>query len=503
MSCNICNSSNSSSIYNRLSTIKKHIKFDCLNGAKLSVLEGAYAKSKMEMCDFSADYEQYSHSSMYLEPNATNREISYNIGTQITFLAIKVKYTDNSSTCCVSSETPYLSYIFETNHNEIRYISEFMILTGNINSRIPKIFLSNPSNIYNANVEIIAATKAVSYDSITKIGDNVISIENLKYTDIRSDINNIIINSLIVRWIDLKFESELGDIEKNNRIVTLHDYVQGTINLIFEDIYNADQAYSLLKWAILDTENNIIDDNLPDDEAPTIVYNTENRDIVLAEFPYESTSNVIDYIGTSGGSIIYKEDLFNYYINNITDNRDNMVYDYNILSIRNIESIYYIDAITELGKYFIEINITDNANNLTNDSFILNVKDLGYPKLILSDLGYELYETYIESTSNIINSIITENSYIFEPENYDIFNITYQSTSSSISYIILNNTPIEIGLRDSLNTYLDFVFDNEQLGNGELVWTENDINLIQTFIVGSVQYNIEYLDYYKISITKI
>lgn len=515
MACINCNSSNSSSVYSRINGTKI-IKIDSSStGAKLNILENGYSKAKIELCDINILYDQFFHTSMYMERGANNREISWtSIGTQVTYVAIRVKYTENEQACCSSYPDPYLTYIFETNPKEIRYIKDFMILTGTEDTKIPKIFLSNPSTKYNATVDIIAATTDITFEPVVStIGDDIISIENLEYNNINSDADNVYVKRdnnilLTMRWIDITFNSDMGDFYLNNSIISISDYVQNTINLSFIDSYNAAQTYSLLKWAVTDTENNIIDNNLPDNEAPTILLKNIDS-IVLEDFPptQESTCGldgtsmcVYDYIGTNGLSIIYKEDLFTYLVKSVTDNRDiNVDYSYNDMTIRNVLSSNYIDAISELGHYFIEINIKDYAGNLATESFILNVKDLGYPKLIVSDLGYELYSYNNETTSNIINTILNESSYIFEPNSYDMFNVTYNSTSASLGYIILNNYPIEFRLTE---TY-DIVFDDEQLGNGALTWSLSDLGLTQIFTVNSVSYAIEYVDYYKISITKI
>lgn len=428
MSCNNCISPKKTSIFNT-KTVKKEIKFNCsATGNKLAVLEDDRAKSNLELCDVSFTYEQAISGSMILEPNAINREINYpnNI---ISFIALKVTYKPISSTCCSPNDDNYINYTFYNKPNDIRNINNFMILTGDI----PKIFLSNPSEKYNVLVEYITSTDSLEYieNDIVYIGDNVLSIENLVYTDITSDINNIYVKDLTIRWIDIQFNDTNGDIVLNNSIVTIHDYVQGTINLIFVDNFNASQCYSLLKWAI-NTEN-IIDNNPIDDQAP-----------------------IIEYISPFINEIIYtdpitKDDLFNMLVVGISDNRDiNIDFTYNNMTIRNINSINYIDVIDSIGHYFIEFTVSDNAGNIRTESFIINIKDDQAPKLILNDFGLELYNVY--STSSLVPIILEENSYIILNDIVEV-DVEFNSTGG-FGYIIIEDDIYEVRIVDG-----DFIFD--------------------------------------------
>ncbi len=76
MSCsNNCSSANSM-FGNRKSN--KAIKFTTSpSGASLSVVQGATTLSKIELCDWSKCFSQYSQSSVYIESGALNRPIEY------------------------------------------------------------------------------------------------------------------------------------------------------------------------------------------------------------------------------------------------------------------------------------------------------------------------------------------------------------------------------------------------------------------------------------------
>ena len=288
MSCtNSCNSANSMFSKNKGN---KKVKFSCTpSGASLSVVSGATTLSKMELCDWSQNFNQYAQSTIYLEAGAIDREIQYGgLGTQVTFLAIKVEYVKAQkpitvySNCGCSSCTetndcdgtyaeqqtqyapkscsgapnypstsniePHLAYAFETNPIEIRFLKDLMFLTGTEDHRIPKVFLTNPMLEKDAIVTIIASTESITFDdaTVTNVGDDIITVEHLEYTDLTSSNTILNVNSsagtvLDMRWQDITTYSTSGDFQRNGRIIIVDDYVQGTINLSFFNEFHAFQ----------------------------------------------------------------------------------------------------------------------------------------------------------------------------------------------------------------------------------------------------------------------
>lgn len=463
MSCNCANGNTSqitSGLFGRVPS-NKIIKISgCASGTAITVLEGARMKSKLELCDWNTTYAQYFHNSIILEPGATNREIQYGgLGSQITFIAIKVTYTPTTNVSVTNiTEIPVLSYIMESEPTVVRYMDDLMILSGTTNHRIPKIFLSNPTTKFSATVEMIASTESVTFDDVivSQIGDEVITVENLTFRNITSDSNNININStsgthVAIRWIDVT------NIELNNKIITITDYVQGTINLSFLTDYNSYQAYSLIKWAM--NGNNITGYEYTDDTPPTINYSTSfSTEIVLLDF------------STSG--IILKDDIFYYLVNSITDNRDGTIgLSPDILTIREVGSNLNIDAIDELGHYHFIFDVYDNAGNLQTDAFIFNIKDTDPPRLVLSEFGLNLFDAY--STSGLY---LESNSYIIlsDPTQQSIY---FNGNTGESSFIILDNNLIEISY-----TSTDFIFDT-------LSFDLNTINVSQVYTAYNIRWD--------------
>lgn len=512
------------SLFDKNSNSRK-IKFICdASGPSLVVTNGATVVSKIELCTFSKTYGQYNQTQMYLESGALNREIPYNIGTQVNFLLIKVQYVPRQGVAVSSftpfigtNEVPYLSYIFSTNPNEARYLDDIMLLTGDDNHRLPKIYLSNPNVSYDAVVTILTSTNSVTYinPNPTNIGDKVITVEGLLYTNLTSDCNNLYVNStagtvVTMRWQDITFNSSSGDLELNGKIITISDYVKGTINLSFVDEYNAKQAYSLIKWGLCDVCTNLITgSNPPDNIAPVINYTPWfTTEIVLANFPplpastCGTSGNALCtnlYEGTNGEGIILKNDLFTFLVEDATDNRDcSVVFNVNNLTIRPISSVNTIDAITQLGFYQLTFDVKDNAGNLRTDSFILNVKDNSAPQLIVSTLGLELINiqnsTSGSSTSGFI--YVLPDSYIYVSTFANDFNVEFNGSSGEYCYLIFGNIVIEAGSYfNSSAGVLFFVFDKNNIG-GRLEWNTNtEVGVTKQFSLNSNTYDITWVGF--------
>jgi hypothetical protein len=568
----------------------KVIKFTTSpSGTALSVIQGASTLAKMELCDWNKSFSQYAQSSIYLESGALNRVVQYGgLGTQVTFLALKVEYTKkrttSSTTCstCPASEeartenvmnqgysqpvqshsaivtncncgsnptyaesqtqfapgscgcgggscggncssskpAPFLSYIFESNPSDVRYMDDLMILTGTDMYKIPKVYLSNPNKDYDAIVTLIASTESITFDEVTAtaIGDDTITVENLEYTDLTSSNTQLFVNSssgtvVSMRWQDIITDSTEGDFEINGRIITIDDYVQGTINLSFVDEYHAKQAFSLMKWALCDVNINIITGaQAPDTLPPTINYSDRfSTEIVLADFPPVNAGTC----GTSGTSlcspiyisgtqgIILKEDLFAYQIDSATDDRDCTVdFTYSNLTLQKVGATVTTDAITEMGKYHMTFDVTDNACNLQTDTFILNVKDELAPLLVVSELGQDLYDSNSTSGNSGTQFVdINVNNYVALNDGFNEINLSFNSsTCGELGYIIFNDIPtvVEVssimGGTSGTSGTCDFVFDTHGVGNGSLVWDSvSEIGVTKTWEIGARDYGITFV----------
>ena len=134
------------------STNKYITNYDC----GMIVAEGPNVVGKLSLSDLNIPYETFFVSKMKLEAGEADKPIMYGfLGTDVTFLMIKVNYTSTitQSSCCDSvvasccDTRVYLEYYFEDDESTKRYLYNLMILTGTELKRIPQIYLCNPNSV--------------------------------------------------------------------------------------------------------------------------------------------------------------------------------------------------------------------------------------------------------------------------------------------------------------------------------------------------------------------
>jgi len=369
----------------------KTIRFSCAKGnPSLIVTEGVNSIATLDLCDWSESYEQFFNTSLFIAADTHDVEINYgHIGSQITFLAVVVEYTRVIQTTSPEKEIPCLTYVFETEPSVERPINNILIHTGTTEKRIPKVFLSNPSTKWNAKVHILASSELLTFDEVrqTTIGDEVITIDNLCFTFLTSNAESLcILDSLQGNPTMFIIWENISNIEQNGKIISIDDMAIGKINLSFKTNYDACQAYSLILWAIKDTQNNQIP-NPPssDDISPVITYNSSfTTEILLTDYPVNGSNG-------DEGYLITKQSLLDLLVNEVNDNRDGQIFiDSSNVTISPINDTEEIEEIIDLGFYNFIIDVADNACNKTSDAFILNIKDENPPQIILTDFACTL-----------------------------------------------------------------------------------------------------------------
>jgi rRNA maturation protein Rpf1 len=373
---------------------QKHVRF---SRDVLSVIDGANTLAHMNMNNWRMSYEQHFQTIINIKENTYNQEINYGgLGTQITLLVIKVAYesTLKNSKLIREPEVPYLEYVFANNMDEVRTLDNILILSGTKDKKLPKILLSNPNKSYKAKVEIIACTTDIHADelkTLVQLNDKTFDIYDLEYKNLLSDDSGSSI--IIQRDVNMPIASftleRIANIELNGKLMSIDDTALGKINLFFKDQFNCLQAYSLINWVMADTANNSITYNmLPDIEAPTVIYNTDfSTTINLLEYEVCSTCDHDKYL-------ITKDDLISLLINKVVDNRDGAIYiDGNNIILTKVNQNIPKEAITEGGKYNCIVDVTDMAGNRKTDVFVLTIKDGNGAKIVLGDLGYDLYNS--------------------------------------------------------------------------------------------------------------
>lgn len=339
-----------------LSKADKTIEF--YNSA-IIVKDGPNMSGSIKLGDIQIPHDSFFTAKMTLPSQGKYFPILYGfLGTEITFLMIKVNYggdISNPQTC--ENNDKYIEYYLENSPSEIRNISQIMILSGNENHRIPQVYLYNPSN-YDVTVEILVAN----------IGENTIS-NNLVGTF--STANGLAYNDIITDQIfSINYtgstQFEILDIESNVQLIVPYNNIDilkldgDTITIITKSIEpikltfisetQAKQAFSRMNWVReLTSQRYLTKTNLGMDiSAPVITFKSSAPTGITYTTP------------------IYKSDIVYYYIQNIIDDRDGIINNNNVnLIIYNSSSGELSETITRVGDYVLTFYIADIAGNQT------------------------------------------------------------------------------------------------------------------------------------------
>lgn len=333
--------------------------------------EGPNIIGKLDLSGLEIQYESEYNSRVILEPNSKNVPLRFGyLGDEITFLMLKITY-DETNPYCMVEEDKYIEYYYSTDTNNIMYAGKFIVLTGNSTHKIPQIYLNNPSETMSVVIDILAG----NYGDVTTTTDSIV-IKALYHNDI---VSNSLFNSLTMVSGSTQFEIMTDNqvalrIEYNEiSILTIDEdsnsiYIVNTngkkMTLEFLSTFEMYQAYSRMKYVMLDKNNRILTTSIPsiDISAPDITMTSG-----LTMINNEYTINI------PSGTTVNGEYLINYFISSITDNRDNInKYDSDII-IRKFNESSILSNIVVSDKYDITISSKDNANNKSFINVVVNI----------------------------------------------------------------------------------------------------------------------------------
>lgn len=155
------------------------IKFGNL---ELLAIDGSNIFEKMNLSGLRMPYKQIAKSRVILKPGQENFLLNYSgIGDNVTFLAIKAEYNSESL-----EEYNYINWMPYNNIDNVNTMSQFMLLTGNSEKRIPQLFLSNPNSDYEVKLEIMMAViddspSFYNYKPVVYFND-LVTLETTQYT---------------------------------------------------------------------------------------------------------------------------------------------------------------------------------------------------------------------------------------------------------------------------------------------------------------------------------
>ena len=351
-------------------------------------VEGPNIIGKLNLAGVEIPYESQYTTRISLNPGAINQPLLYGfLGQEVTYLLLKVTYDETDPRCQIEEEQ-FIEYYLEDNPTTVRYINKLLLLTGNSQKRIPQIYLNNPTEL-RVDVHALVANLGQSDINLKDITDDTISIENLYYNSIISDTiwNCTTLMSGSTQFQVYNHEGQIvlyldyEDVEVIDRDSSINQLIISTksdtlIYLTFLSQFEMYQGHSRMEWVMEDPLNRYLTIDHPDiDTIPPVM--TMN----VGVYPITPSGNTYIYpfsrdIVTSGFTII-PDDILNYFIYEIDDNRDGSiaVEDADI-TVRKVGEVIPLTEITEIGDYDVIITIADIAKNQTLANYIIIVDDI-------------------------------------------------------------------------------------------------------------------------------
>lgn len=206
-------------------------------------IEGATTAEKLILSDLRIPYKQLLKSKVIIKKGQQDYLLNHlGLGDNATFLAIKVIYDPKS----VIEEDNYLNWSYYDDITRTNKISRLLVLTGNSTNRIPQLFISNPNEKYDVQLEVMVAV--IDDDPFFKYAPviyftNQVSIPNVEYNG--------------------PYNTTLGDNFEAN--LTL-DYYQLNINV--------------LKSLLIDSIKSSNNLDIPVEELELKLYNSEENEII-------------------------------------------------------------------------------------------------------------------------------------------------------------------------------------------------------------------------------
>lgn len=374
---------------------------------------GPQINGRLDLSDVQIPYDSQFTTHMTLNPESQNQPIMYGfLGNNITFIMLKITY-DETNPKCVIEEDQFIEYWFEDDPTQIRYINKLLLLTGNSTKRIPQIYLNNPGTV-KVYVDALVANLDQEDINLDDVNNDVASFQNLYYNSIITDtywnctklvsgstqLQVINIDNNVALYLDY---DEIDTIERNESkyeliIDTKSDTV---IYLKFLSLFEMYQAHSRINWVMdLKTERYLTKDYPPLDLTPPVIIQQSGVTPIYENiyvYPFERDP-------ITSGFTIYPDEILNYFIYDIEDNRDGKIMVNNAtIKIREYGHVEELSGITQLGVYDIIVTIKDIANNQTLANYIIVVDDNAPVITFKSNIG-DIFNMVIGSSDTRVPS---------------------------------------------------------------------------------------------------
>jgi len=367
-------------------------QFIKIQASDFVAIEGVNTVERLIGSDIRIPYKQLLKSRVILKAGQANYLLNHlGLGDNATFLAIKATYNKAS----VNEEDNFVDFYYYDDLATRHSFNQLMVLTGNSSNRIKQLYLTNPNTKYAVTLDVMVAVIDDTYSFFTDtLNQTGTSFTNLSYTDIATYIvgESIVINDTDGRPLIYLNLSSINSISRSEKIITLDDDTLGTILLLFNTLYDAQQAESLLSYVLSDPTVNIANlDPLADSQDPVVYFysyvgNTASCYTISSSltssiptytggtyspFGYTfSTQLSLSTYGISG--IISKNNLVDLIIGSVSDNRDGIMTITGSNLVLTGTNSTTVNSITGVGTYSFTFDFSDIAQNYL-DGVIINL----------------------------------------------------------------------------------------------------------------------------------
>jgi hypothetical protein len=356
-----------------------YIKFQA---SDLISVQGPNTKERLMLSDLRIPYKQILKSRVIIKPGQVNYLLNHlGLGDNATFLAIVARYNSKSTI----EEDNYLQYNYFDDFSNLYSFDQLLVLTGNSTHRVQQLYISNPNTKYEVTLEVMVAVIDDQYSFFTDtVNQSGLSFNNLTYQSIITHIVDesiaILNNDPVPTPIAYIQLSNIGAIERIDRILAIDDTAVGKIYLDFLTTYDAVQAHSLINW-VMEAPGRVIQDLNPiADSITPVVYFTPLVNLIGTTFssPFD-TSMGTTFSATMSlsqfGGIINPTIITEQFIYTIIDNRDGYI----TVTASDINLYDGYGATTSVvvapGTFSVTFNVTDIADNTisTDEVLVINI----------------------------------------------------------------------------------------------------------------------------------
>ncbi len=346
-------------------------------GSDLIAVDGANTIAKLQLGGVRIPYKQVLTSKIILKAGQKDYLLNFlGLGDNANLLAVVAHYDVKSKV----EPNNYIEYSYFNDMSKVYTFSSVLTLTGNSTNRVKQIYLSNPNINHSVTIDFMVGIIDDAYSFFENIPYEDSAYSNLKYTDlvtfkVNESISILGENSNPMVFISL---SDIVTSEISTNVIILNTTIKGYIYLNFISVFDAQQAFSLLKWVMNDTGRVIQDLDPRVDQLPPTIFFTNDIQLVgsTAFGPYDSDQGDDFISGTMSlanyNGLITKLDVMDYMIDYVLDYRGDITGSTvgdgsismtasNIIVTGSVNlPINYIEA---SGTYSVTFDISDIAGN--------------------------------------------------------------------------------------------------------------------------------------------